>query len=204
MSAPTTSPRVDRAAPVNGRDRVLDAAAARFVTQGYDATTLRQIAADVGIKAGSIYHHFDSKDELFTAVLQQGIDVMAAAFDDTADRVADSPSSERLAAHVRAHLGALLEHGPYTTNHVTAFFTAPADVRDEIVPVRDAYERRWSHLLRELQAAGDIDAAVDIGLTRLILFGAMNATVEWFDPAVGSVDELADTITRQCWTGVSA
>ena len=40
---------------------VLDAAAERLVAQGYTATTLREIAADIGIKAGSIYHHFESK-----------------------------------------------------------------------------------------------------------------------------------------------
>lgn len=193
-----------RAAPATGRERVLDAAAARFVTQGYDATTLRQIAADVGIKAGSIYHHFASKDELFAAVLQQGIDVMVAAFDTTADDVRDAPARDRLAAHVRAHLGALLEHGPYTTNHVTSFFTAPAEVRADIVPVRDAYEARWTSLLADLQRRGAVDADVDVRLTRLIVFGSMNASVEWFDPQVGSLDELAETITRQCWTGVAA
>lgn len=190
--------------PTTGRRRVLDAAAERFVAQGYDATTLRQIAGDVGIQAGSIYHHFDSKDELFTAVLQQGIDVMVDAFDTTADASRDAGPRERLAAHVRAHLGALLEHGPYTTNHVTAFFTAPDDVRREIVPVRDAYEARWTALLRELQTAGAIDASVDVGLVRLILFGSMNASVEWFDPAVGTVDDLATAITAQCWSGVAA
>lgn len=190
--------------PATGRRRVLDAAAERFVAQGYDATTLRQIAGDVGMKAGSIYHHFDSKDELFTAVLQQGIDVMVDAFDATAAATQDAPPRDRLAAHVRAHLGALLEHGPYTTNHVTAFFTAPADVRHRVVPVRDAYEARWTSLLAALQDAGAIDASVEVGLTRLILFGSMNASVEWFDPAVGSVDELARAITDQCWSGVAA
>lgn len=192
------------AAPITSRDRVLDAAAERFVAQGYDATTLRQIAGDVGIKAGSIYHHFDSKDELFTAVLQQGIDVMVDAFDATAESVLDAEPRMRLAAHVRAHLGALLEHGPYTTNHVTAFFTAPPDVRREVVPVRDAYEARWTSLLDELQTAGAIAEGIDVGLTRLILFGSMNASVEWFDPERGTVDELAGAITEQCWSGVAA
>ncbi len=202
MTASLTDRR--RAEPASGRERVLDAAAARFVSQGYDATTLRQIAADVGIKAGSIYHHFASKDELFTAVLQQGIDVMVTAFDAIDADAADAPARDRLAAHVRAHLGALLEHGPYTTNHVTAFFTAPDDVRADIVPVRDAYEARWTGLLAELQHEGAIAGDVDVRLTRLILFGSMNASVEWFDPDVGSLDELAETITSQCWTGVSA
>ena len=68
-----------------GRRRVLDAAAELFVTQGYAGTTLRQIAAAAGIQAGSIYHHFDSKDALFVAVLRNGMTVMNDAFDEAAN-----------------------------------------------------------------------------------------------------------------------
>ena len=44
--------------------RILDEAAHQFLTAGYAETTLRKIAAGVDMKAGSIYHHFASKDEL--------------------------------------------------------------------------------------------------------------------------------------------
>lgn len=197
------------AAPIHvassGRERVLDAAAERFVLQGYAGTTLRQIAADVGIKAGSIYHHFTSKEELFAAILQQGIDVMVEAFEQVATELpADSDARDRLAAHVRAHLGALFEHGPFTANHVTAFFTAPPEVRDEVVPHRDAYEARWTTLLDELRAAGAIRPELDTGLLRLTLFGAMNWSIEWLDPARGNLDEFAAGLTDQFWNGVAA
>lgn len=189
----------------SGRDRVLDAAAERFVHQGYAATTLRQIAADVGIKAGSIYHHFSSKEELFAAILQQGIDVMVDAFEQVAaDLPADAEARDRLAAHVRGHLGALFEHGPFTANHVTAFFTAPPEVRAEVVPHRDAYEARWTALLDELRATGAIRGELDTGLLRLTLFGAMNWSIEWFDPARGNLDEFAAGLTDQFWNGVAA
>ena len=61
---------------------MLDAAAERLVAQGYTATTLREIAADIGIKAGSIYHHFESKEDLFIEVFSRGIEVMVDAFGD--------------------------------------------------------------------------------------------------------------------------
>ena len=59
---------------------MLDAAAERLVAQGYTATTLREIAADIGIKAGSIYHHFESKEDLFIEVFSRGIEVKVDAF----------------------------------------------------------------------------------------------------------------------------
>lgn len=192
-------------APSTGRDRVLDAAAERFLRQGYAATTLRQIAADVGIQAGSIYHHFASKEELFAAVLGEGIDVMIEAFEvvESHAEPLDDPR-DRLAAHVRAHLGALFEHGPYTANHVTAFFTAPPEVRIEIVPHRDAYEARWTALLDELVAGGSIRPGLDTGMLRLTLFGAMNWSIEWFDASRGNLDGFAEGIVDQFWNGVAA
>ena len=185
-----------------GRRRVLDAAAELFVRQGYAGTTLRQIAAAAGIKAGSVYHHFASKEELFVAVLHDGIAVMVYAFDATvADSLATDPVDVRLTAHVRAHLGAVFEHGPYTTAHVTSFFNAPPAVRATVVPERDDYELKWAELFEQMFPGVD---AHSLRLRRLILFGAMNTTVEWFDPhGKLPLDELASTISDQFLNGVT-
>lgn len=181
----------EREDPNPGRRRVLDAAAARLVEQGYAATTLRQVAADAGIKAGSIYHHFASKEQLFTTVFADGIAVMVDAFE---------RSEPGLAAHIRAHLGALFEHGPYTAAHVTAFFTSPPAIRAPVVGVRDAYETLWNSLLEELLPHLN---SKDVALHRLILFGAMNSTIEWFDPRGNlSLDQLAKAIAEQFLHGV--
>ena len=197
-----TNPVSTDAEQTTGRRRVLDAAAELFVRQGYAATTLRQIAAAAGIKAGSIYHHFASKEELFVAVLHDGIAVMVQAFDATAAATLPAePAQAQLTAHVRAHLGAVFEHGPYTTAHVTAFFNAPPDVRTTVVPARDGYERQWHQLFEQLFPGADSHS---LRLHRLILFGAMNATVEWFDPSGKmSLDDLASTISDQFLNGVT-
>jgi AcrR family transcriptional regulator len=188
----------------SGRDRILDEAATLFLGRGYEATSLRHIADSVGMKAGSLYYHFSSKDELLTEILRRGIDVMQEAFDAADSTRAGSTASARLEAHVRAHLAALFENGPYTAAHVTTFRTAPAEVRDTIVPIRDAYEARWTELLRTLQADGEIPPTVDINVARLVLFGAMNSSVEWFDPERGNLDRFAHAITHQFWNGVAA
>ena len=185
----------------SGRARVLDAAAELFVAQGYPGTTLRQIAATAGIKAGSVYHHFDSKDALFIAVLNEGMVVMTDAFVATEDALADDADVDtQLLAHVRAHLGAVLEHGPYTTAHVTSFSSAPEAVRAQVVPIRDHYEQMWQTLFSQLFPTLDTQA---LRLHRLILFGAMNSASEWFDPD-GDVplDRLSLTISQQFLHGV--
>lgn len=181
----------------------MDEAATLFLQHGYEATSLRHIADAVGMKAGSLYYHFASKDELLTQILQRGIDVMQAAFDDAERTSLGHKPAMRVETHVRAHLAALFENGPYTAAHVTTFRTAPDAVHEQIVPVRDAYEARWTDLLRGLQADGKIPPTVDVNVARLVLFGAMNSSVEWFDTDRGSLDRFASAITHQFWNGVA-
>jgi TetR/AcrR family transcriptional regulator, cholesterol catabolism regulator len=200
--------RSDLAAPMPAaatvRQHILDEAAHLFLTSGYAETTLRQIAASVGMKAGSIYHHFASKDEILETILVSGIDVMVQSFHQAREDTGSADAHTRLAAHIRAHLGSLFEHGPYTATHVTTFPYAPAAVRERIVPIRDGYEALWTDMLRAMAAVRAIDIGASVAMTRLILFGAMNSSIEWFDPnGDRSIDWLSEAITHQFWSGVS-
>lgn len=191
---------------VSGRERVLEQAAHLFVRQGYQDTTLRDIAAAAGMKAGSIYYHFDSKEQLLASVLDTGIELITKAFLETAAALGpDAAPRDRLHRHVLAHLEALSQHGPFTTSHVTVFHTAPAAVQVLAIPSRDAYEVLWADLLEGLAAAGDLRGDIDLGLHRILLLGAANSTLAWFHlDGARRLEELADALTTQFWTGVAA
>lgn len=201
LAAPKTGPDT---AIDSARTRILDEAANLFLQRGYEGTSLRLLADVVGMKAGSLYYHFSSKDELLTTILERGIEVMHDAFDRAELTHGDAESFPRIGAHIRAHLSALYENGPYTAAHVVTFRTAPVSVRAALVPSRDAYEARWTTLLRDLQRAGSVAPDVDVNVARLALFGAMNSSVEWFDADRGGLDRFADAIARQFWSGTAA
>ena len=55
------------------RGRLLSAAAHLFRDKGFDRTTVRDIAASVGIQSGSIFHHFKSKEDILFAVMEEVI-----------------------------------------------------------------------------------------------------------------------------------
>lgn len=62
------------AAPQDGRRRdILDAALACFVEKGLIATTIEEIRLAAGASIGSLYHHFDSKDDLAAALYVEGL-----------------------------------------------------------------------------------------------------------------------------------
>lgn len=190
----------------DGGRRILDEAARRFQESGYAETSLRDVAAGAGMKAGSLYYHFESKEALLIAILERGMSYMVDAFDMVADRrvVAGSDPDHdaafsRLADHVAAHLSALHGNRAYTAAHVTLFRTAPKSVRRAVVPIRDNYERSWTELLASLLPERD---PKEISMLRLALFGAMNASVEWLDAGRGNIDQFAELVAEQFWFGV--
>ena len=71
--------RITRDAPSGRRMELLAAAAQRFAMRGYAATSMRDIAADAGLLAGSMYHHFASKDEMLFEAYKVGVERVIAA-----------------------------------------------------------------------------------------------------------------------------
>lgn len=182
----------------NGRTRILDEAARLFLARGYEGTTLRDIADAAGVKAGSIYYHFDSKEELLAEILDQGIERITRTLDEALAGAGPEPA-ERLRVAIGAHLAALFQHGPYTAAHVGVFGGAPEEVRRAGIPARDAYEERWSKLL---DAAVD-DPAIDLHVVRVSLLGMMNATLDWYRPdGPRGLDQVADTIADTVLEGL--
>ncbi|WP_332460883.1 TetR family transcriptional regulator [Thauera sinica] len=72
--------------PLERRRLILDAAAQLFAAEGYDRTSIRDIARNVGLLPGSVYHYFPSKRELFLAVHREG-------FERTLERVRNAATS---------------------------------------------------------------------------------------------------------------
>lgn len=64
--------RISAAAKDAVRRRLLESGAAQFARLGFDATNIDAIAVDAGVAKGTIYNYFDSKEDLFGAVLAEG------------------------------------------------------------------------------------------------------------------------------------
>ena len=62
-------------------ERILDAAEKLFAAKGYQGTSLREIAQQVGIKEPGLYNHFKGKQDLYSAVLDRALSPMAAAME---------------------------------------------------------------------------------------------------------------------------
>ena len=125
MSETSKTPR-----NVVGREGVLNVAARLFREQGYGAVSLRKIAEAAGIKAGSIYYHFGSKDEIVAAVLDAGIQVVHESMRQAVSALPEGTGAEAiLRTAIGAHLRALLDASDYSSANVRIFGQVPSEYR---------------------------------------------------------------------------
>jgi len=178
--------------PASARRQILDAAAHLLKHRGYDATTTRAIAAAVGIKGGSIYHHFPSKDAIVGEVVNEGVRVV---FDAVVAALAALPARSsprrRLETAIRAHLLSSLEHSDYTSACIRTFAFLPEAVRRECRAERRRYEKLWQDLVDQLCDARLVASNVSPESLRLLLLGAVNWAGEWYRPGRMGIDEIA-------------
>ena len=175
------------------RDRILSTSAILFCEHGYAGVSMRKIADSCEMQAGSLYYHFASKDQILTEVLNIGIQkVHAAVVASLSDAPDEAPALDKLKRAISGHLHALLEYSSFTSANVRIFRQVPDDVQHSNLEVRRAYEALWDGFLQELQNSGELRDDVDPRGLRLMLIGALNATLEWFDPALGNISDLAD------------
>jgi AcrR family transcriptional regulator len=177
----------------NRRRKLMDGAAKLFKTQGFAATSTRDIAAAAGMHRGSPFYHFESKSALLFAVMSEGMD-NAVQSQHTALAALPEPASarERLRVLIRHHFEVLL--GPRSGFIPVMLYEwrslTPAQ-RKSIARVKDSYEATWMPTLVEL--AGQKALLADPQVARLFIFGALNWAVQWFAPKKGkSLDELTD------------
>ena len=177
----------------NRRRKLMDGAAKLFRTQGFAATSTRDIAAAAGMHSGSPFYHFESKSALLYAVMSEGMTMATQSQQQALDALpAKATPREQLHTLIRHHFEILL--GPRSSFIPVMLYEwrslTPAQ-RKGIARIKDSYEATWMPVLEALAQQGALQA--EPGVARLFIFGALNWAVQWFSPKKGkSLDALTD------------
>jgi TetR/AcrR family transcriptional regulator, cholesterol catabolism regulator len=166
----------------NRRQALISAAAQLFHRKGYDATSTREIAALVGMQPGSPFYHFGNKQDLLLAVMVEGMKQASERQRSAcAGQAKDLPPREQLRALIRNQFDVLL--GPdsdFIPVMLYEWRSLSAEQRQTITQIKDDYEAAWTPVLQALHASGQLQAPVQ--LARLMIFGALNWAVQWYQP----------------------
>ena len=103
-----------RGRPGYDADTILRRAIDLFIRQGYEATSMGDLATELGLTKSAIYHHVPSKEHLLAAALDEALDGLSLAIDDAVETEALS-SYARLQTAVRSSVEVLVAHLPAVT-----------------------------------------------------------------------------------------
>ncbi|MBO0711615.1 MAG: TetR family transcriptional regulator [Acetobacteraceae bacterium] len=182
-------------------DDIVSAAAKVFRTKGYHAATVRDIAEEVGILKGSLYHHFASKEELLYLVVKDPIAQMYRTISEIAG--AEASASAKLRRAILAHLEAFDRHYPHLFVYLRERESVKRRFREMIGFSPKEYERCWQQILREGVENGEFRPDLDIRVASYGLLGMLNWSYKWYDPQGRlSVREVAEEFTSMALAGV--
>ena len=176
---------------MSARRRELTRIAARlFAEQGYQGTSLADLAAALGVQKASLYHHIASKEDLLWEVAWEGAEAFHAALDDVPGEV---PAAERIRLALRAHLAVVGGQLDIATVFVREWRSLSAERRETFVAERRRYELRIRELFRAGVEESQLRTDLDVATAALLFLSAANWAYTWLRPGA-STDELADRL----------
>lgn len=178
--------------PGKAKRRVLTAAAKLFRARGFARCTVRELAEEVGIQSGSLFHHFKSKDEILFAVMEEVIVQMDDALANALDS-AQTPEAQ-IRALIRTELDFV--HGPHANAAgvlINEWEALSPEGQARLLAQRHRYFDRWQEVLEQAHGLGVITISPTV--LRQLIHGAIVWTAHWFKPdGPMSMDALTQSV----------
>jgi AcrR family transcriptional regulator len=192
-----TGPR--RGRPGHDQRAVLRVAIDLFNRQGYDATSVGDVARELGLTKSAIYHHVPSKEHLLRSAIDEALDALTAALDEVAS-ADDLDAGERLRAAVRSSVTVLVAHLPAVTLLLRVHGNTP--VEQAALSRRRAIDQRLADMVRLAVDEGVVRDDLDPLLISRLLFGMVNSLTEWVRADLDA-EALADDVTALAFGGLA-
>jgi AcrR family transcriptional regulator len=166
-------------------------ALALIARHGYEAVSVRALAAEVGVQAAALYRYYPTKEELLYSLMREHMEGLIAAWEAARPPSADPAArlSAYVANHIRFHV--TRRHSTHVSN--MELRSLSRDRLTAILKLRTAYEKELRSILRDGAEQG-IFAVDDVGLTAMAIIQMTTGVIVWFRPDERlSVEEVTQT-----------
>jgi AcrR family transcriptional regulator len=170
----------------NRQAEITQAAVEVFWRKGYASASIQDLADQVGIFKGSLYHYISSKEDLLFRVVED-VQAQANATLDAAVALEVAPI-ERLRTYIRDHALWCLANAHETTVFVREWRHLTGERMEAALVGRRAYDRRIRELIVAVQREGQL-GDVDPKYASLYILAAVNAAPEWYHDGGGDPPE---------------
>jgi AcrR family transcriptional regulator len=191
-----------------GQREILEAAAIAFTRTGYEATTIDDIADQLGSTKGRVYHYYRAKADIFLDVALTGMGEMIAGVQPIAAST-DLSCVDRLWRMVHHHAGLMMTRNSFqrvavqgVEMHRLQEHPAQREAYQKVIVLRDQYEQLFADVIDEGRREG-LFRDVEPRLAAKPILGALNWISIWYDPERGDyatvqrmADEFADFIVN--------
>ena len=172
-----------RDATTDPRQEILRTAARLFQEQGYDATSMNDVAAALNLSKGGLYHHFQSKDEILFDLMNHAMDITQEQVLAPVKAIADP--EERLRTLIRRHIAVVLSE---REREITVMLHENHPLSPELRRRINARKKEYIHFLEKLIAEvqrtrpGGAQAKVSARAAAFALLGMINWIYQWYRP----------------------
>ena len=161
------------------KQQIEEKATVLFQERGYAATSMRDLAQDLGIEAASLYSHIKSKEEILQKICFRMAEEFFSAWQEV--DLENSSQAAKMEKAMIAHVKVITKD----TDASAVFFNEWRHLSDpflsEFLGMRDDYEGRFKKILRDGMASGEFKI-VDEKFMMLTLLSSLNWTHNWYKP----------------------
>jgi TetR/AcrR family transcriptional regulator, cholesterol catabolism regulator len=178
---------------IDSRQEILRAAARLFQQQGYDGTSMNDVAAALKLSKGGLYHHFQSKDEILFNLMDHAMDITQERVINAVRGIVDPEG--RLRALIRLHISVVLS---IRDREITVMLhenhPLPPPLRKRINTRKKDYVHFVEKLIAEVQTSRGSKVSVSPRAAAFALMGMINWIYQWYRPE-GTLTE--ESLVRQ-------
>lgn len=200
-------PRASRAATTRAtrKKRLILVAAAKIMhRRGYAETTVERIAEEAGTQAGSLYYHFESRDQIVEEVIQESMTRLTAAAEQCLENLpARAAGRDKIQAVMRAQIEVYCGGDEFMAAFRRVAYEIPQELRDRVNSVPRSFGQLWRDLLEQARSNGEIRGDLDLAVVRLLVIGSVVWTSRWYRPDGGKTpDEIATILATMFFDGM--
>ncbi|MCY3559685.1 MAG: TetR/AcrR family transcriptional regulator [bacterium] len=162
------------------QQEVLDAAARMFHEKGYEATSIQDIAEEVGILKGSLYYYIETKEDLLFGVIKQAYDAALSLIESLEGR--EGGALELIEALAHGHAEVFATTFVQSSVFFREFRALSRERQDTIREAGDVYNRFLVSQIRRGQRSGEIASEINPRLAAIGIIGMMNSMAFWYRP----------------------
>jgi AcrR family transcriptional regulator len=193
---------VEKRNDVSRRVAILESAAALFGRQGYQQTSMQQIADEVGLLKGSLYHHYQSKQAILFEITRGPLEGLVQQAKSIA--ATSMTPRKKVSEAIRSHITSLDRSYPHLMV-VTAETddSLPAGIRNEISRLRREYQTVWEDIIADGLADGSFRSPGSAAVLVNLILGSINWMHRWYVPdGALDADEVSTVLSAMVLHGI--